>query len=125
MVDTDNAKSKRELKKLSRCMGDKLDKEKGRWVSLLAFFGAVLLGAFFFLTRSHLATWRRCLQSTPLPGVVHCTPPPSYLSYFALRTFLAPHSPCPFFPRWSGSGREGNGRASGADELLADLHARV
>ncbi|KAK7014408.1 hypothetical protein R3P38DRAFT_3574701 [Favolaschia claudopus] len=30
MVDTDNAKSKREFKKLSKCMGDKLDKEKGR-----------------------------------------------------------------------------------------------
>ncbi|KAJ2929496.1 hypothetical protein H1R20_g7595, partial [Candolleomyces eurysporus] len=28
--DTDNAKSKREFKKLSKCMGDKLDKEKGR-----------------------------------------------------------------------------------------------
>ncbi|KAJ7748105.1 hypothetical protein B0H16DRAFT_1554029 [Mycena metata] len=47
MVDTDNAKSKREFKKLSKCMGDKLDKEKGRWVSFLAVFGAVLLGAFF------------------------------------------------------------------------------
>ena len=32
MVDTDNAKSKREFKKLSKCMGDKLDKEKGRYV---------------------------------------------------------------------------------------------
>ena len=32
MVDTDNAKSKREFKKLSKCMGDKLDKEKGRFV---------------------------------------------------------------------------------------------
>jgi Fungal protein of unknown function (DUF1752) len=31
MVDTDNAKSKREFRKLSKCMGDKLDKEKGRW----------------------------------------------------------------------------------------------
>ena len=31
MVDTDNAKSKREFK-LSKCMGDKLDKEKGRLV---------------------------------------------------------------------------------------------
>ncbi|KAG2336094.1 hypothetical protein BDR05DRAFT_1006163 [Suillus weaverae] len=30
MVDTDNAKSKREFKKLSKNMGDKLDKEKGR-----------------------------------------------------------------------------------------------
>jgi hypothetical protein len=30
MVDTDNAKSKREFRKLSKCMGDKLDKEKGR-----------------------------------------------------------------------------------------------
>ena len=31
MVDSDNAKSKREFKKLSKCMGDKLDKEKGRY----------------------------------------------------------------------------------------------
>jgi len=30
MVDTDNAKSKRDFKKLSKCMCDKLDKEKGR-----------------------------------------------------------------------------------------------
>jgi len=34
MVDTDNAKSKREFKKLSKNMGDKLDKEKGRYVLL-------------------------------------------------------------------------------------------
>ena len=33
MVDTDNAKSKREFRKLSKCMGDKLDKEKGRYVT--------------------------------------------------------------------------------------------
>jgi hypothetical protein len=32
MVDTDNAKSKREFKKLSKSMSDKLDKEKGRQV---------------------------------------------------------------------------------------------
>lgn len=32
IVDTDNAKSRREFKKLSKCMGDKLDKEKGRCV---------------------------------------------------------------------------------------------
>jgi GATA-binding protein len=37
MVDNDNAKSKREFKKLSKCMGDKLDKEKGRLVAS-AFF---------------------------------------------------------------------------------------
>ena len=37
MVDTDNAKSKREFKKLSKCMGDKLDKEKGRFVIKRAF----------------------------------------------------------------------------------------
>jgi GATA-binding protein, other eukaryote len=30
MVDSDNARSKREFKKLSKVMGDKLDKEKGR-----------------------------------------------------------------------------------------------
>ena len=33
MVDSDNAKSKRDFKKLSKCMSDKLDKEKGRCVS--------------------------------------------------------------------------------------------
>ena len=32
MVDSDNAKSKRDFKKLSKCMSDKLDKEKGRYV---------------------------------------------------------------------------------------------
>ena len=32
MVDTDNAKSKRDFKKLSKHMGDKLDSEKGRCV---------------------------------------------------------------------------------------------
>ncbi|KAG9308246.1 hypothetical protein JVU11DRAFT_12133 [Chiua virens] len=32
IVDSDNAKSKREFKKLSKNMGDKLDKEKGRFV---------------------------------------------------------------------------------------------
>ena len=31
MVDSDNAKSKREFKKLSKCTGDKLDKENGRY----------------------------------------------------------------------------------------------
>ncbi|KAG2137841.1 uncharacterized protein EDB93DRAFT_1090984 [Suillus bovinus] len=35
MVDTDNAKSKREFKKLSKNMGDKLDKEKGRAIESL------------------------------------------------------------------------------------------
>jgi GATA-binding protein len=33
MVDNDNAKSKREFRKLSKVMGDKLDKDKGRFVS--------------------------------------------------------------------------------------------
>jgi len=32
MVDVDSAKSKREFKRLSKVMGDKLDKEKGRSV---------------------------------------------------------------------------------------------
>ncbi|OCH84314.1 hypothetical protein OBBRIDRAFT_808339, partial [Obba rivulosa] len=32
MVDTDNTKSKRDFKKLSKCMSDKLDKEKGRTI---------------------------------------------------------------------------------------------
>ncbi|KAJ7726839.1 hypothetical protein DFH07DRAFT_930958 [Mycena maculata] len=36
IVDTDNAKSKREFKKLSKCMGYKLDKEKGRSLEELA-----------------------------------------------------------------------------------------
>ncbi|EAU87922.1 GATA-binding factor 6-B [Coprinopsis cinerea okayama7 len=35
IVDTDNAKSKREFRKLSKCMGDKLDKEKGRSIEEL------------------------------------------------------------------------------------------
>ncbi|TFK48174.1 hypothetical protein OE88DRAFT_1714090 [Heliocybe sulcata] len=35
IVDTDNAKSKREFKKLSKHMGDKLDKEKGRSIEEL------------------------------------------------------------------------------------------
>ncbi|KAG6369838.1 hypothetical protein JVT61DRAFT_13395 [Boletus reticuloceps] len=35
IVDTDNAKSKREFKKLSKIMGDKLDKEKGRSIEEL------------------------------------------------------------------------------------------
>ncbi|EJD04845.1 uncharacterized protein FOMMEDRAFT_27143 [Fomitiporia mediterranea MF3/22] len=35
IVDTDNAKSKREFKKLSKNMGDKLDKEKGRAIEEL------------------------------------------------------------------------------------------
>ncbi|KLO13601.1 hypothetical protein SCHPADRAFT_940262 [Schizopora paradoxa] len=35
MVETDNAKSKREFKKLSKVMGDKLDKEKGRSIEEL------------------------------------------------------------------------------------------
>ena len=33
MVDTDNARSKREFRRLSKCMSDKLDKEKGRYVA--------------------------------------------------------------------------------------------
>ena len=41
MVDTDNAKSKREFRKLSKCMSDKLDKEKGRCVSLLRLVAIV------------------------------------------------------------------------------------
>ncbi|CAL1698472.1 unnamed protein product [Somion occarium] len=35
IVDTDNAKSKRDFRKLSKCMGDKLDKEKGRSIEEL------------------------------------------------------------------------------------------
>ncbi|KZT10661.1 uncharacterized protein LAESUDRAFT_755354 [Laetiporus sulphureus 93-53] len=33
MIDTDDAKSKRNFKKLSKCMGDKLDKEKEWYVT--------------------------------------------------------------------------------------------
>ena len=40
IVDTDNARSRREFKKLSKCMGDKLDKEKGRSVSCLSVFAS-------------------------------------------------------------------------------------
>ncbi|KAJ3782522.1 hypothetical protein GGU10DRAFT_275361, partial [Lentinula aff. detonsa] len=36
MVDTDNAKSKREFKKLSKNMGDRLDRDKGRNISELS-----------------------------------------------------------------------------------------
>ncbi|KAI0742975.1 hypothetical protein C8Q80DRAFT_945709 [Daedaleopsis nitida] len=35
IVDNDNAKSKRDFKKLSKCMSDKLDKEKGRSIEEL------------------------------------------------------------------------------------------
>ncbi|KAI0830337.1 hypothetical protein BC628DRAFT_1416622 [Trametes gibbosa] len=35
MVDSDNARSKRDFKKLSKCMSDKLDKEKGRSIEEL------------------------------------------------------------------------------------------
>ncbi|KAI0077011.1 hypothetical protein K474DRAFT_1571619, partial [Panus rudis PR-1116 ss-1] len=35
MVDSDNARSKREFRKLSKCMSDKLDKEKGRSIEEL------------------------------------------------------------------------------------------
>jgi hypothetical protein len=38
MVDVDSAKSKREFKRLSRFMGDKLDKEKGRSVDSAASY---------------------------------------------------------------------------------------
>ena len=40
IVDADNARSRREFKKLSKCMGDKLDKEKGRSVSCLSVFAS-------------------------------------------------------------------------------------
>ena len=45
MVDTDNAKSKRDFKKLSKCMSDKLDKEKGRY-ALLDLFESRALSFF-------------------------------------------------------------------------------
>ena len=48
MVDTDNAKSKREFRKLSKCMGDKLDKEKGRCVSSLS---SLLSRSWAYLTQ--------------------------------------------------------------------------
>ena len=44
MVETDNARSKREFKKLSKVMSDKLDKEKGRCVKHnFISFASVLL----------------------------------------------------------------------------------
>jgi hypothetical protein len=49
MVDTDNAKSKREFKKLSKCMGDKLDKEKGRFVVKRLVSTPLTLPIFSFL----------------------------------------------------------------------------
>ena len=48
MVDTDNAKSKREFRKLSKCMGDKLDKEKGRCASSLS---SLLSRSWAYLTQ--------------------------------------------------------------------------
>ena len=42
MVDSDNAKSKREFKKLSKCMGDKLDKEKGRYAHQIPALGPTI-----------------------------------------------------------------------------------
>ena len=50
MVDTDNAKSEQEFKKLSKCMGDKLDKLKGGFVIKRAFYYICLF--FFRLFRS-------------------------------------------------------------------------
>src|SRR5271154_2171862 len=45
MADSNNAKSKREFKKLSKHMGDKLDKEKGKFV--VNFFFALTLVSYF------------------------------------------------------------------------------
>lgn len=50
MVETDNARSKREFKKLSKVMSDKLDKEKGRYV--LVFLTSPPL-RFFVLLPPH------------------------------------------------------------------------
>jgi hypothetical protein len=55
MVDTDNAKSKREFKKLSKNMGDKLDKEKGRYVS------------FHSATASKLISFHSAIESLEAP----------------------------------------------------------
>lgn len=42
MVDSDNDKSKREYRKRSKFMGDRLDKEKGRSVQLIPFLNPAL-----------------------------------------------------------------------------------
>src|SRR6266705_2497301 len=61
MVDVDSAKSKREFKRLSKSMGDKLDKEKGRSVS-----------------SAHLPVTLRPNASLPLPSLP--SPRPAMLS---------------------------------------------
>jgi GATA-binding protein, other eukaryote len=52
MVDTDNAKSKREFKKVAKNMGDRLDKEKGRSVHF------TVLHPDFALTFSNFICWQ-------------------------------------------------------------------
>ena len=59
MVESDNAKSRREFKKLSKSMGDKLDREKGRCV--LALVTCHLSGA-------HILSLRSGIEELPAPA---------------------------------------------------------
>lgn len=69
MVESDNAKSKREFKKLSKTMGDKLDKEKGRYVNhnfLARFFYSIKIFFHYLpLTHTLIATCARCQYARP------------------------------------------------------------
>jgi hypothetical protein len=58
MVDTNNAKSKHEFKKLSENMGNKLDKEKGWYVFLSLLYSTL---HSFITSQRHQVT-----QSTQL-----------------------------------------------------------
>lgn len=65
MVESDNAKSKREFRKLSKHMGDKLDKEKGRSVERLSFLYFFFFFGNYPLPMSHPMTLT--IQSPPTP----------------------------------------------------------
>ncbi|KZV75850.1 hypothetical protein PENSPDRAFT_623952 [Peniophora sp. CONT] len=71
MVDTDNAKSKREFKKLSKVMGDKLDKEKGRSIEELEAPGFRRNGSTDLLVaRAHEKERSREAQQSAQPGTI-------------------------------------------------------
>ncbi|VDC07670.1 unnamed protein product [Peniophora sp. CBMAI 1063] len=71
MVDTDNAKSKREFKKLSKVMGDKLDKEKGRSIEELEAPGFRRTGSTDLLVaRAHEKERSREAQQSARPGTI-------------------------------------------------------
>ena len=67
MVDTDNAKSKREFKKLSKCMGDKLDKEKGQLVVERRLDSLTLDPYPFFFLGASKSSRRPTLNETTPP----------------------------------------------------------